>query len=195
MAPQKSKWWIHFTRIDTKNAKFKTCGRFVKTYGNTSNLKAHMQQMHPKLILSAEAEYEDEPTISLLESSNSPALPADIRSNQVARVSISPQPSTSTSGSSAQGQTKRPRIESSGSMVTIGMVQTTVEQSLGILSSYKEGGKREVQISNAIAYFICQADLPMSIVEHEAFLKSMKTTSPHYKVETRKTIEKKFFNK
>nr|XP_024216714.1 zinc finger BED domain-containing protein 1-like [Halyomorpha halys] len=46
----KSKWWSCFSRIDNQTAKCRMCGRYVKTSGNTSNLKAHIVKVHPKSI-------------------------------------------------------------------------------------------------------------------------------------------------
>ena len=74
-------------------------------------------------------------------------------------------------------------------------VQSTLDESFGILAAHREGGKRHSLMINAIIYLLCQADLPLSLVEHQAFLKLFKVVAPHYKVPSRKTIKKYVYEK
>lgn len=48
MAP-KSIFWKFFRKTDKKRAKCKLCSKDIKTSGNTSNLKCHIQSIHSKI--------------------------------------------------------------------------------------------------------------------------------------------------
>lgn len=41
--------WDYFNKIDTSSARCKQCNTIVKTSGNTSNLRAHINNKHPAL--------------------------------------------------------------------------------------------------------------------------------------------------
>lgn len=173
MSPLKSKWWVLFAREGDKHAKCKTCERVVKTSGNTSNLKSHVEKMHPSLLIVGEGESKSNPS-----GSSAP---------KKARVKVEQESSTSSL------HQIMPQCSSSSS--SIQLQQVTLEESYGMIASYQQGGKRHSVITNHIIHVICNADLPFSLVENKAFINMFKTLSPQYKVPTRKTIKKYIMEK
>lgn len=51
-----------------------------------------------------------------------------------------------------------------------------------------EGGKRAIEMTKALLYFICKQNLPHSIVETEGFRHYSRVATPLYKIPTRKTV-------
>ena len=46
MSPPKSEIWKYYERKGNTTALCKLCGKILKTSGNTTNLKSHMQNKH-----------------------------------------------------------------------------------------------------------------------------------------------------
>lgn len=197
MPPTKSKWWFHFLRIDDKSAKCKTCERLVKTSGNTSNLKAHMDKIHPALSKPAACPaLGQRPNFSGSGTSSSATVlesePDNIKvSDGDLPTSLSKHPPKM----KVHKEDRDIQHQPSSSKAPYLTVQSTLDESFGILAAHQEGGKRHSLITNAIIYLLCQADLPLSLVEHQAFLKLFKVVAPHYKVPSRKTIKKYVYEK
>ncbi|CAH0562944.1 unnamed protein product [Brassicogethes aeneus] len=67
-------------------------------------------------------------------------------------------------------------------------------QAESIFESFKlsgedaSGGKRDVQITNALIYMVCKDNAPHSIVEKEGFLHFTRTIAPLYKPPSRNTV-------
>lgn len=201
MPPTKSKWWFHFLRIDDKSAKCKTCGRIVKTSGNTSNLKAHMDKIHPALSQPVAClALGQQPNFSTSGSGTSSSAAVLESESDDIEVSDEDLPTSLSKHPPKMKVHKEDRdiqhqpSSSKAPYLTV-TVQSTLDESFGILAAHREGGKRHSLITNAIIYLLCQADLPLSLVEHQAFLKLFKVVAPHYKVPSRKTIKKYVYEK
>ncbi|GLV31162.1 hypothetical protein CBL_12237 [Carabus blaptoides fortunei] len=69
-------------------------------------------------------------------------------------------------------------------------LQYSLDDSFKVISSFQEGGRKNMQIAQALLYLICKDNLPFYTVEKSGFLKLMKTTVPLYKPPTRKTMKK-----
>lgn len=56
--PPKSAVWEHFDRKENNSAKCRHCGIQIKTSGNTTNLKNHLEHKHPRICLKRPGEKE-----------------------------------------------------------------------------------------------------------------------------------------
>uniref|UniRef100_A0A2H1X2G2 SFRICE_015994 n=1 Tax=Spodoptera frugiperda TaxID=7108 RepID=A0A2H1X2G2_SPOFR len=168
MAP-KCEYWKYFEKIDNSRARCRTCAKIIKTSGNTSNLKAHVNKMHSTLVSSS--------SVSL-------HRPADSAGTLIFRAPSAPQPCTS-SASSSRPETvevceteseceSESSVSSAGSTKKVRHHQPTLSSSFRNISAYAETGAKGVQLTNAILYMICKDSQPFQIVENEGFLNLMK---------------------
>lgn len=203
--PPKSKYWEYFEKIDNSQARCRSCSKILKTCGNTTNLRLHIEKMHPILLKKRQNDAEtDEPGSKKLRAGN--------ESPTTEEKQMQPQPSTSfatsapsssyigseiesesvksdTSGTSATASTSRnvSKIKSS--------FQPTLTSTFRNIHEYTETGAKGVRLSAAILYMICKDSQPFQIVENEGFLELMKVAAPLYKVPSRFTFKKMLENK
>lgn len=48
--PPKSRFWEFFEKLENNEAKCRSCHKIIKTCGNTTNLKLHIEKMHSSLL-------------------------------------------------------------------------------------------------------------------------------------------------
>lgn len=148
MAP-KCEYWKYFEKIDNSKAKCRTRAKIIKTSGNTSNLKAHIEKMHANLV----REQRHRPTTST-ESIVTFRAPS----------ALALQPSIS-SASSATSETvevceTKSECESEKSFSSTGSSysssfnktlhhQPTLSSSFRNISAYAETGAKGVRLTNA----------------------------------------------
>ncbi|XP_039286927.1 zinc finger BED domain-containing protein 4-like isoform X2 [Nilaparvata lugens] len=167
-------------------AKCRYCKITVKTSGNTSNLRSHIQFKHSKLSGKAKKT----PEVSLVPSTST-SIPSTSASVPSTSASV-PSTSTtvpSTSAVSNSGDEDDPCISSETSS-TAGPSRTKqmrIEEVFSRVRSFKQGDASST-ITQAIVYMICVDAEPLSIVEHKGFRRLIKTIAPLYKIPSRKTI-------
>lgn len=165
----KSKLWAHYSRNDDgKTAKCRHCAKSVKTSGNTSNLKVHLERYHDK-----KWNMEEQPA---------PSQPTDLNSLQKSSSSsprLGPSTSKEIASSVSQDQPKKTNID-----------QETILNCFKKVSAYKEGGTASNKIVKAIIYMICKDCQPFAIVERSGFRKLMKTMAPQFQIPDRTTIKR-----
>lgn len=170
----KSKLWAHFSRSDdSKTAKCRHCSKFVKTSGNTSNLRAHLERYHDKKM-----DMEEWPALSQPQ-------PLQLNSLQKSTPSSSPGPEPSTSKEIvSQDQVKKTNTD-----------QETILHCFKKVSDYKDGGIVSNKIVKAIIYMICKDCQPFAMVERTGFRKLLKTMAPQFQIPDRTTIKRFIENK
>lgn len=178
--PPKSNLWQHYTRNPDQSGPCRHCGKIVKTKGNTSNLKCHLQSKHPKVfeVYSKSLKVEGQ-------SQKIGKLTAEFGSTNSSEVGPNIQnekASTSTPSSSAENNSS-----SKGSNKSF---QHTILDALKKIESFKEGGSLNQKLIQAIIYMICKDCQPLSIVEHTRFCKLIKTMTPHFKIPSRFTVKR-----
>lgn len=205
--PPKSALWQHFVRNTDQTGTCRHCGKTLKTKGNTSNLKCHLQSKHPKIFSILDKSNEIRRTIDSNDDSSRPKQPKLDIKLQAASTGSFTQPCTldieidapSTSGRPTVG-VEECRPSSSTSRTLVGAnpnketqnkpYQATIASAFRKIESFKEGGGLNSKITQAIVYMICKDCQPFTIVEHTGFNKLMKTLAPHYKVPSRFTIKR-----
>lgn len=165
--PPKSILWQHYTRNPDQSGTCRHCGNNVKTKGNTSNLKCHLQSKHHKVF-----------------EVFSKSLKEDSKSKKIGKLTRErTSPNTSTLDPNLQNDIPN----SSNSLNTY---QDTISGAFKKIESFKEGGSSSQKITQAIIYMICKDCQPLSLVEHPGFCKLMKILAPHFKIPSRFTIKR-----
>lgn len=174
--PPKSQYWKYFEKINDTSAKCRSCGKNLKTAGNTTNLKCHLDKKHPSL------------------------MPKDgpMRTTPCSTPTTFKEPSVVPSTSTATNVTME--MSESGSdcdseksytdSVKKLFSQPTLSSSFSKISQYGDMGSKGIQLTNSILYMICKDSQPFQIVENEGFLNLMKTACPLYKVPSRFTLKR-----
>lgn len=144
--PPKSILWQHYTRNPDQSGTCRHCGKIVKTKGNTSNLKCHLQSKHPKVFeVYSKSLKEDS------QSQKTGKLTAEFTSPNSSTVGLNIQnekPSSSTSSSSAANSSNSKGVNKS--------FQHTILGAFKKIESFKEGGSSNQKIIQAIIYMICK---------------------------------------
>jgi len=177
--PPKSVVWKYFVKTQT-GGKCKICELNVKTSGNTTNLKYHLEHSHPKIEMGTmdmsvsrqKRKIEDEEKDDVL------SIPED---NRVLSPALSTDSIISLQSTSSRKTTpkKQPRID-----------MTFIKQ-----KSFQDGGLKETEITNKLLFMIAKDNLPFQIVEKEGFKVFIKSIAPLYKAPCRKTITNMMENK
>lgn len=185
MAP-KSEIWLHFDQCDDKkSARCRHCGSIIKTSGNTSNLRCHLQHRHINIKL-GQVSGSGKPLqfvgpIAKPKSSKRPSSP--IASTSAVKVRTTLISNIDSHSSDIDDPDPQPVQTSSKSTIK----QSKIDETFKKIRSYKQGDIN-VKITQAIVYMICVDAEPVSIVEHKGFRRLLKTVAPLYVVPSRKTI-------
>lgn len=67
--------------------------------------------------------------------------------------------------------------------------QPSISKALKSVTSFSEGGSKNLKITNCIVYFVCKDNMPFSTVEGEGFRKLINEIAPLYKIPARNTIK------
>lgn len=201
--PSKSSLWQHFVRNADQSGTCRHCGKTLKTKGNTSNLKCHLQSKHPNIFSVFKK------SIKTNIDSSKPKQPKSVdKLDNIQGPPTTSGPFTqlvplkadeSAAGGGSTVSIKESQPSSSASICSVGATpkdphprpyQATIANAFRKIESFKEGGDRNQKITQAIVYMICKDCQPFSIVEHTGFNKLMKTVAPQYKVPSRFTIKR-----
>ena len=200
--PPKSELWKHFVKnSDNKSAVCRHCGKIIKTSGNTSNLKCHLESKHSNILSSGKKEKVPIEKKSLLEQNAQPPPKvlklnyniekSDEETAEVSLVTVSSESSSSSSLLQFHCQPSTSGHQTPKSQKTVsGIFQKTITDSFKKMESFKEGGSINHKITQAISYMICKDCEPFSIVEHKGFKKLLKTIAPLYEIPSRFTIKR-----
>ncbi|XP_017462047.1 PREDICTED: zinc finger BED domain-containing protein 4-like, partial [Rhagoletis zephyria] len=172
--PRISEFWKHFTKLSSSAAKCNHCGNVLKTSGNTSNLKCHMQSVHGEL-LTASSSAKSVSNVNSVASKNYKQTTL-VEDDEDEALLSSLLPSTSRS--------------SSCSNLSSVPSQQSIVSAFQHVKDYKSGGKKNEKVSQAIVFMICRDMQPIRTVERQGFLKLMKVCSPLYVVPSRFTIKR-----
>lgn len=172
--PPKSQYWKYFEKISDSSAKCRTCGKILKTAGNTTNLKCHLDKKHPNIM--------PKPGPMKTTPSSTPIMFKEpcVPSTSTANVTLE----MSESGSDCDSE--KSYTDSAKKLLS----QPTVSSSFNKISQYAYMGSKGIQLTNSILYMICKDSQPFQIVENEGFLNLMKVACPLYKVPSRFTLKR-----
>lgn len=198
MAPSKSQWWAFFIKLDASSAKCKTCGKILKTSGNTSNLKSHIQSSHPGINLKLtqtddskkDSDFDNPPKkVKQKDISTSFTQPhrdsefdnplKKVKQKDISTSFIQPQPSTSSWSPSPDPPSPSAPVPT----------QKTLEDSFKTITSFQSGGRKYNEVTNSLVFMICKDNLPFKTVENAGFQHLMKTVAPHYHIPSRRTVK------
>lgn len=181
---KKSALWRYFHKCK-KNPGFAQCllcPKQIKTSGNTTNLRCHLQSVHTR---------EFSEIYKIKEFHKKPKPLGRQNSDDIEQEEHIPGPSTSrqspTRASDASNDTLSVHSNVSKTSILSGQ-QPRISQSFKDILSWSQDGTKFNKITNSILYMICKDFQPISIVEDEGFRLLMKTAAPQYKIPSRKTI-------
>lgn len=192
--PPKSRFWEFFERLENNEARCRSCHKIIKTCGNTTNLKLHIEKMHSSLLGKNSNE---ENTVhktgakrSFKETFVKPVMPtASTSAEIIAPVSALHENSSVDSDCSFNAS------DISASSIRTKIFQPTLNQSFRSISEFSENGAKGIRLTNAILFMICKDSQPFQMVENEGFLNLMKAAAPLYKVPSRHTFKKMLENR
>ncbi|XP_066586680.1 E3 SUMO-protein ligase ZBED1-like isoform X2 [Prorops nasuta] len=172
--PPKSQVWKFFVKTNL-GGKCKICQSEVKGSGNTTNLKFHLERLHPDVELTGDvkrnvvaSKRKSMYTSDLLNEDGTD----DVLSNTSAHSPAHSTTSVASTSSFAEEPTaKQPRID-----------VTLAKQ-----SSIQDGSKAAT-ITNKLLFMIAKDNMPFKTVEKEGFKLFMKSIIPLYKIPCRQTI-------
>lgn len=173
--PPKSQYWKYFDKINDSNAKCRSCGKIIKTSGNTSNLKCHIDNKHSNLMPKHELKITT-PSSSVTTFKEPSVMPPASAANVTLEMSES--------GSDCDSE-KNYTINIKNSFC-----QPTLSSNFSKISQYAEMGSKGIHLTNSILYMICKDSQPFQMVENEGFLNLMKVACPLYKVPSRFTLKR-----
>jgi len=160
-APRSSIWY-HFTK-GVKKGKCRYCQKDVAiTQGTTSNLRRHLQKIHPTVIIEQNRHRD-----------------AETRSR-------SPPPREVTKGSLEDSFDQTDEPTSGPSSSTQNFTQPTIHNFANVLRPLSIKRSREIDIQ--LLKVICMEYQPFSIVENPEFQKFISLLNPNYKLPGRKTL-------
>ncbi|XP_025407214.1 uncharacterized protein LOC112681168 [Sipha flava] len=185
-----SKLWRSFTKIDQISAACNECKQVIKTSGNTSNLKAHLdkqtgfdapkgnkpeQQKMSKFVSNSGANK----NTCRKDVSNDPDDPDYVfqeDSSISSAIDISSIASSSKTIVSIPNSSPHQR-------------QQNINEVFKQMSSMAVGGTQHKCITDAIAYFLCKDNKAFSTIEGKGFRNMVNKLNPLYKVPCRNTIK------
>lgn len=192
MSP-KSVLWKHFIRNPDQSGTCRYCGKVLKTKGNTTNLKCHLQSKHPKIL-----SQHDKSVTSISKPGSS--IKSIEENKCVEETNITDESPSSTCLSLPESKSllrATPSCSKTDSQKTTQsslsstyQSQATISHAFKRIESFKEGGSHNNKITQSIIYVICKDFQPFSLVEHTGFNKLIKTIAPHYNMPSRFTIKR-----
>lgn len=192
--PPKSRFWEFFEKLENNEARCRTCSKIIKTCGNTTNLKLHIEKMHSTLLGKHSSE---ENTVHKTGAKKSPMETFVKPLMQIASTSaeiITPD-SALYENSAVDSDCSYNASDISASSSHKKIFQPTLNQSFRSITEFSENGVKGIRLTNAILFMICKDTQPFQIVENEGFLNLMKAAAPLYKVPSRHTIKRMLENR
>ncbi|XP_046800992.1 E3 SUMO-protein ligase ZBED1-like [Lucilia cuprina] len=183
----KSKIWTYFNKAGDKEAVCKICNKTLKTSGNTSNLRGHLENVHSQQLADEDVKskkaktggstidnYMDVETIDIIASTSS----ASVEKSASSQISLG-----STALTIAAVNSKKPK-------------QPNVDDFIRNMKSIAtQDGAKSKKITEAVVNFIIMDNKPFATVEGKGFLQLMKEVCPLYKVPSRETIKSRIDTK
>ncbi|XP_066596242.1 E3 SUMO-protein ligase ZBED1-like [Prorops nasuta] len=161
--PRASPVWKYFVKT-TLGGKCKVCQKEIKGSGNTTNLKLHLERIHPNVELSSNVNNKADVLTTkrkamhtleiddLNQDPDDPDYPFHISPSHTSSSStLSTVTSTTTSVVEEPTKRKQPRIDT-----------TLVKQ-----SSFQDGGSKAAEITNKILFMLAKDNMPYQTVEKE----------------------------
>ncbi|CAG9830093.1 unnamed protein product [Diabrotica balteata] len=180
----KSFVWNLFSKRSTNEAQCSICLKILKTGGGTTNLRQHLKNKHPKHLENKPKDKELADIGTFLHRSDqeasSSASEASVSSASFCLPSSSRTFVHEQSDQSSRSRSPTPSPSQKKQMTLLHYQQRN--------SSYERGGKRDLELTNALAFMIGKDNLPHSSVEKEGFAHFMKIALPLFKVPSRKTV-------
>ncbi|XP_054089805.1 uncharacterized protein LOC128922640 [Zeugodacus cucurbitae] len=190
----KSRVWSFFIRNSDASATCKICSKKLKTSGNTSNLRCHVENVHKKVLLDQ---------VDDAECSSKTTPHSEPKQRKISDImNKTPTAGTTASSELSDNSSKKTAcIESSPSTCTPSVLQNKSDQLPALIQpnvkdffeqvksiSYQDGSKSK-KITEAIVKYIIMDNKPFSTVEGKGFLQMMKELVPLFKVPSRETIK------
>lgn len=201
----KSKIWNYFKRTGDKEAICKICNKSLKTSGNTTNLRGHLENVHsqqledfgvpckkkkPNSITDFMSVNDATPAPASSASTNQDNIELSTTSNSDVNVNASTSSSAVKDVSSLSSQNS---VASTSSNVVIHPQKTAQPHVDDFINNIKsistQDGAKSKKITEAITNFIIMDNRPFSTVEGKGFIQLMKEVCPLYKVPSRETIK------
>lgn len=191
---KRSAIWNYFKRCDNeKEATCKFCDKCLKTSGNTSSLRGHLEKKHSNVIQELVAE---DPLPK--KSKSSDVTNEDIENNQPniieSTIAVSDVDSrdiidigASTSSCNSEDTTTNTEAKQKPQQ----QQQNVLELFGNIKSITSTEGTKHKKITEAISNFIIRDHKPFSVVEGKGFTQLMKEIVPLYKIPSRETFKKR----
>lgn len=197
---KKSKIWNYFKRCDNdKQAVCKICNKNLKTSGNTSNLRGHLDKLHPNIYQEV---VEEEP----VQKKNKTCDSAINEKDQLEPVASTSSTATDDNivnfgddftSSIGSSRTTATNINNAATQLEKKSAQTPNVKELfhNIKSITNVEGNKHKKITESIVNFIIMDHKPFSVVEGKGFVKLLKDVVPLYKIPSRETIKKRIDEK
>ncbi|XP_036320331.1 zinc finger BED domain-containing protein 4-like [Rhagoletis pomonella] len=197
----KSRIWNYFTKIGDREAVCKICNKNLKTPGNTTNLRGHLDKVHSQQWENSEVPSKktkrvitDFIGIDAATPETSVLNKVDLPSTSNSRVNGN----SSTSSESVRG-TQNSVASTSSSTVTHSFnksAQPSVDDFISNIKSITaQDGAKSKKITDAIANFIIMDNRPFSTVKGKGFSQLMREVCPLYKMPSRETIKSRIHDK
>lgn len=200
----KSKIWNYFKKTGDKDAICKICNKSLKTSGNTTNLRGHLEKVHSQTL---EDDIPDPVPFKKKRHSMSDFMLND--------ATTAPAPATATSSasinqdqdnielvrdvnvydSSDKGAQSSVAVASTSSSSNVAIytrktAQPQVDDFINNIKSIStQDGAKSKKITEAITNFIIMDNRPFLTVEGKGFKQLMKEVCPLYKIPSRETIK------
>ncbi|KAJ0180829.1 hypothetical protein K1T71_002914 [Dendrolimus kikuchii] len=187
---KKSKIWNYFKKCDNdKGVICKFCNKNLKTSGNTTNMRGHLEKVHPEYIQQLIAE---EPVQKKKRTCD--ADDEEVQTEQLASTSAAADVDCSYVPDIASALGSSSSVTTSNT--TIQPRQESVEVLFNNIKSVAnvEGNKHK-KITESIVNFIILDHKPFSVVEGKGFIQLIKEIVPLYKVPSRETFKKRIDDK
>lgn len=188
MAPNKltSKVWNYFKRNNDTSATCKLCNKCLRTSGNTTNLRGHIEKVHSLNVNVVNAVNDD---VQILEENCSQPKQRKITDNiTTITEGQSNIPTTSRTTEDAAKSSKK-SVEAKIRQPTVGDIFESIKS-----VTCKDGIKSK-KLTEAVVNYIILDNKPFSTVEGKGFLALMKEAVPLYKVPCRETVKSRIDDK
>ena len=179
--PPKSAFWQFFEKKDNNTAICLCCGKTLKTSGNTTNLRSHIESKHggPRNLLSIKRSTKKLRSISFPCTPSIEIVPKteDLNGAEVVDNSFH----------FSYGSDYSTSLESL-------LKQSTQHGSLQGLNTTRENDDN-FKITNNILYMMCKDGDSFSLVEHRGFNRLIKSLAPNYSMPSKEVMENLFLEK
>ncbi|XP_028157050.1 zinc finger BED domain-containing protein 1-like [Ostrinia furnacalis] len=193
---KKSLIWNYFQRgVNNKEATCKFCNKTLKTSGNTTNLRGHMEKKHADVVQDCITEEPSQKKLKLNDvtdttaQSSEPAIShpesTDAVTPLMSVINVDSMDIVNKGASTSSGFEKPQQQPNVG----VGQLFTNIK------SITSTEGTKNKKITEAILNFIILDHKAFSVVEGKGFLQLLKEVVPLYKVPSRETFKKRVDDK